>query len=173
MESRTHGHIGASPAIHDAREKATGTLRYLNTEEVRRILVQSWCGLALSAQEGAMYASGEYLLAGLPVVTTRSRGGRDAFYHPDYVATVEDRPEAVAAAVLDFKERKLDPATVRNRTIALFREHRRRLIARLCEIVQRDLFALADGSMWLPQFTHQMRKRLKVNLGAEADQGVA
>jgi xanthine dehydrogenase molybdenum-binding subunit len=30
MESRAQGHIGASPVIHDAREKATGTLRYLN-----------------------------------------------------------------------------------------------------------------------------------------------
>jgi glycosyltransferase involved in cell wall biosynthesis len=142
----------------------SGVLRYLNLEQVRRILVQSWCGLALSAEEGAMYAAGEYLLAGLPVVTTPSRGGRDLFFHPDYVTTVEPSPEAVAQAVQDFKARKLDPVVIRNRTIALFREHRRRLIARLSEIARSDLFPLADGALWLPQFKHQMRTRLKINL---------
>ena len=114
-----------------------------------------------------MFASAEYLLAGLPVVTTRSRGGRDQFFHPDYVTTVEDTPEAVAAAVLDFKERKLDPFVIRNRTIALFREHRRRLVARLSEIAQTDLFPLADQALWLPQFKHQMRTRLKADIEIE------
>jgi glycosyltransferase involved in cell wall biosynthesis len=145
--------------------QASGVLKHLDVEHVRRILVQSWCGLALSAEEGAMYASAEYLLAGLPVVTTRSRGGRDMFFRPDYVTTVDDSPEAVAAAVLDFKQRKLDPVVIRNRTIALFREHRRQMVARLSEIAQTDLFPLADASIWLPQFKHQMRTRLKVNLG--------
>jgi hypothetical protein len=147
----------------------SGALRQLTVEQVRRTLVQSCCGLALSAREGVMWASGEYLLAGLPVVTTRSLGGRDVFFNPDYVTTVEDKPLAVAAAALDFKHRKLDPFVIRNRTIALFREHRRRMVARLCEISQTDLFPLADASMWLPQFKHQMRTRLKVSLGAAAE----
>jgi glycosyltransferase involved in cell wall biosynthesis len=146
--------------------------RHLGQEQVRRILVQSHCGLALSAIEGAMYASGEYLLAGLPVVTTQSLGGRDVFFHPDYVITVDDNPEAVAAAVADFKRRSLDPVLIRNRTIALFREHRRRLVARLSEITQRDLFPLADHAMWLPQFKHRMRTRLKVNVDPTAESHV-
>ena len=143
---------------------ASGVLRYLDAEQVRRILVQSYCGLALSAEEGAMYASAEYLLAGLPVVTTASRGGREAFFHSDYVTTVEDDPGAVAAAVKDFKRRNLDPIVIRNRTIALFREHRRRMVARLSELAQCDLFPLADAAMWLPQFKHQLRTRVKFNL---------
>src|ERR1035437_5566285 len=73
----------------------SGVLRYLSVEQVRRILVQSWCGLALSASEGAMYASGEYLLAGIPVVSTPSSGGRDLFFHPDYVTMVEETSQAV------------------------------------------------------------------------------
>lgn len=144
----------------------SGVLRYLDAEQVRRILVQSYCGLALSAEEGAMYASAEYLLAGLPVVTTASRGGREAFFHSDYVTTVADDPGAVAAAVNDFKRRNVDPVVIRNRTIALFREHRRRMVARLSELAQCDLFPLADHAMWLPQFKHQMRTRMKINLPA-------
>jgi glycosyltransferase involved in cell wall biosynthesis len=147
----------------------SGAQRQLTVEQVRRILVQSCCGLALSAREGAMWASSEYLLAGLPVVTTRSLGGRDVFFHPDYVTTVEDQPGAIATAVLDLKRRKLEPFVIRNRTIALFRDHRRRMVVRLCEIAQNDLFPLADASMWIPQFKHQLRSRLKVNLGT-ADQ---
>ena len=53
---------------------SSGVLHLLDVEQVRRILVQSHCGLALSTEEGAMYASGEYLLAGLPVVTTALGG---------------------------------------------------------------------------------------------------
>ena len=155
-------------AMHDLAycnvSQVSGVLRYLNLEQVRRILVQSRCGLALSAEEGAMFASGEYLLAGLPVVTTPSRGGRDVFFHPDYVTTVETTPEAVAQAVMEFKTRELDPVMIRNRTIALFREHRRRLVGHLSRIAQSDLSRLADAAMWLPQFRHQMRTRLKISL---------
>jgi glycosyltransferase involved in cell wall biosynthesis len=158
-------------AMHDLAysnyRPSSGVLHLLDVEQVRRILVQSHCGLALSTEEGAMYASGEYLLAGLPVVTTASRGGRDLFFHPDYVTTVEDNPEAVAQAAQDLKARRLDPVVIRNRTIALFRAHRRRLVARLSEIAGSDLFPLADDAMWLPQFKHQMRTRLKVNLPAD------
>ena len=153
--------------------KASGTLRDLNTEEVRRILVQSRCGLALSAQEGAMYASGEYLLAGLPVVTTRSRGGRDAFTIPimSPPSKIDPRRWRQRSSISKNVNSTRPPSAIgRSHCFASIAAG---LIARLCEIVQCDLFALADGSMWLPQFTHQMRKRLKVNLGAEADQGVA
>jgi glycosyltransferase involved in cell wall biosynthesis len=138
--------------------------RPLSVERVRRILTQSCCGLALSAVEGSMYASAEYLLAGLPVVTTPSRGGRDVFFDSDYVTTVAESPDAVAEAVADLKARAIDPVMIRKRTLARMREHRWRLVKRLSELSGHDLFPLADQSMWLPQFRHQQRVRLKVDL---------
>ncbi len=56
-------------------------------------------GGIFSAKEGACYASTEYLLCGLPVITTASKGGRHVWYTPQNSITVEATPEAVAAGV--------------------------------------------------------------------------
>jgi hypothetical protein len=53
--------------------------RMLDAKEIAVHLNRSQVGLMLSEIEGINYASIQYLLCGLPVVTTRNRGGRDAF----------------------------------------------------------------------------------------------
>jgi glycosyltransferase involved in cell wall biosynthesis len=98
--------------------------RLIPREEIPRHLASARVGLCLSAEEGAMYASAEYLLCGLPVVSTRSTGGRDTFFDEDYVAIVDDTPEAVAAGVERMASRSLDPDYVRNRTLEKMRRHR-------------------------------------------------
>ena len=95
--------------------------------DVARFANQSRVGLCLSAREGAMYASIEYLLCGIPVVTTKSRGGRDAFFDPDYVETVEDDPEAVKQGVANLIARAPSAEIIRARTLAKMEEHRQRL----------------------------------------------
>ena len=54
----------------------------MNDEEVNNFLNQCKVGIILSEVEGANYASIQYLLAGLPVVSTKSKGGRDVFFDP-------------------------------------------------------------------------------------------
>jgi len=54
--------------------------RHLTLEEVASVLQSSRVGLCLSFIEGASLASLEYLLCGLPVVSTHSLGGRDNWY---------------------------------------------------------------------------------------------
>ena len=81
-----------------------------------------------------MYASIQYLLAGLPVVSTKSAGGRDEFFHPDYVRIVEATPGAVAAAVAEMRQCELAPDEIRERTLERVRLHRRRLFERIDRI---------------------------------------
>ena len=95
--------------------------------EIVRLYQKCKVGLCLSAIEGAMFASIEYLLSGLPVVTTKSVGGRDAFFDPEYVITVADTPEAVNAGVREMCKRAPDPALIRARTLKKMELHRRRL----------------------------------------------
>jgi glycosyltransferase involved in cell wall biosynthesis len=128
----------------------------LEQDQVRQVLTESRCGLALSAREGAMFASAEYLLSGLPVVTTPSEGGRDVFFHPDYVETVAPEAGAVAQGIARLLARNLDPQMIRDRTIALFKPHRARLITWLSGIAQQDLFALANETLWLPSFVNKL-----------------
>ncbi|MEM9932257.1 MAG: hypothetical protein AAF824_01540 [Bacteroidota bacterium] len=85
--------------------------------EVSHILNQSDCGLALSKKEGAMWASMEYLLTGLPIVTTPSVGGRDFFFDDRFVIKVKDHPAAVNEGVQEMSYRQLDPYLIREETL--------------------------------------------------------
>ncbi len=67
----------------------------LDPVEINVVLNQSSVGLCLSEVEGAMKASMEYMLAGLPLVSTPSRGGRDHFFDPDYCIIAQPDPRAI------------------------------------------------------------------------------
>ncbi|MFA7231471.1 MAG: hypothetical protein WC071_09395, partial [Victivallaceae bacterium] len=66
-------------------------------------------GLCLSAEEGAMFVSAEYLLCGIPIVNTKNLGGRDTLFSPEYVFSAENTPESVAEGVKTLIAKKLPP----------------------------------------------------------------
>ena len=102
--------------------------RFFDGRTVARYINQARVGLCLSAEEGAMFASMEYLLCGLPLVSTPSRGGRDVFFDPDYCAVVPPDADAVSEAVTELIARALDPAVIRARTLEKVAEHRQRFV---------------------------------------------
>jgi glycosyltransferase involved in cell wall biosynthesis len=61
--------------------------KYLNYKEIVSLYNSSHIGGIFSHTEGACYSSSEYLLCGLPVLSTRSFGGRDVFYN-DYNSVI-------------------------------------------------------------------------------------
>jgi len=64
----------------------------ISPAQVAQVVNKSKIGIILSAEEGACYASSEYLLCGIPVISTLSRGGRDVFYTKhNSVVCVPDR----------------------------------------------------------------------------------
>lgn len=93
---------------------------------VNAALNRAFVGLCLSAVEGAMFAGTEYLLAGLPIVTTPSIGGRDVYFDPDYCLTVPPEPAAVAGAVQALKARQIPRDHIRARTLRRVEADRRR-----------------------------------------------
>lgn len=101
---------------------------YLSETEVNMLLNQSRVGLCLSAVEGTMYAATEYLLCGLPVVSTVSIGGRDTWFDPRFTRLVADDPEAVAAAVQELIALKIPPQIIRTETLCRMWDHRRRFL---------------------------------------------
>ena len=80
-------------------ELGGGTYRKSTPDMVCRLLNQCRVGLCLSAAEGAMRASMEYLLCGLMVVSTPNIGGRDRFLIAPYARFAPPEPDAIAAAV--------------------------------------------------------------------------
>jgi len=97
----------------------------INYDEVPENLTQGKVGLALSATEGAMFASMEYLLCGRPVVSTKCKGGREAMFDEQCATIVEDDPEMVAEAVEKLVEKNLSPEFVRETTIEKMGPHRK------------------------------------------------
>lgn len=102
--------------------------RHRSCHEVSELLNQARVGLCLSACEGAMFAATEYLLCGLPIVSTASKGGRDAWFDPEFSRIVPDDPQAVADAVAELIELKIPPEDIREATLKRMWEHRRRFI---------------------------------------------
>lgn len=90
---------------------------FLPRPELARKYSQAWAGLCLSAEEGAMLASCEYLFCGIPVVSTPSKGGRDEFFDEFNSIIVPPEPEAVAKAVEKWKNAHPDPHQIREHTL--------------------------------------------------------
>lgn len=90
-------------------------------------------GLMLSEEEGSCYASLEYLLCGLPVVSTPSRGGRDVFYNENNSIICDDTPEAVAEAVREasakLRSGKFSSRDIHLNALSQLRKYRSDLLA--------------------------------------------
>lgn len=120
----------------------------MSHEEVNSALNRAYVGLLLSEVEGASYAAMEYMLAGLPVVSTPSIGGRHVFFDPDYCIVCDPAPEAVRDAVADLKARRLPREFVRERTLAKIEPERRRFLALLNEMLAELGAAPQFGTEW-------------------------
>ena len=105
----------------------------LNPRQVNLALNQAHVGLCLSEAEGAMFASIEYLLAGLPVVSTPNRGGRNHYAHPDFWLEVPATPRDVAEGVATLKRRQIPPELIREKTLKTLRTDRARFLNLLDE----------------------------------------
>ena len=141
---------------HWVNDPLSPEFRYLSTPEVVRTLQLSRVGLCLSASEGAMYASIQYQLCGLPVVSTPSRGGRDVFYDDESVRIVAATPAAVRAGVEELLARRPPAAEIRDRALRKVWEHRGRFQALLQEIYDRHGTGLKVAKEWPRLFRHKL-----------------
>jgi glycosyltransferase involved in cell wall biosynthesis len=105
-------------------------------------------GLCLSPHEGATLASLEYLLAGLPVVSTPAQGGRDTFYRSEYCIIADANPRSVREAVDELRRRAIPRDYVRTRTLELVDAQRRELLALFDAILVENRAKTRFGKTW-------------------------
>jgi hypothetical protein len=130
---------------------------------VAQELNQARCGLCLSAVEGVMRASMEYLLCGLPVVSTESIGGRDRYYREPYAIVTPDDPDAIAEAVREIKRRNLNKLAVRDHVGRIVEFERHNFLATINSLAQsqfgvRGLFATLEPFMRCDPFTEPKKR---------------
>ncbi|KQM98551.1 hypothetical protein ASE85_11920 [Sphingobium sp. Leaf26] len=135
-----------------------GAYHWLGVEDVAQHLRDARCGLILSEREGQNRATIEYLLSGLPVVTTANRGGRDRYLTPANSVYVEAAADAVAEGVAYLRASSPD----RQRIAAAAREAVDADFARLCHIVDRTLerFGLPGADIVRGDLPHHGFSRL-------------
>lgn len=146
----------------EADQYSLGDYRRIRQAQLSDYLNQSRCGLCLSRNEGAMFASIEYLLCGLPVVSTRSYGGRDEFYDEAYVAIVEDDPEAVASGVRDLVARRIPAEYIREKTLRKLEAHRVRLVDYILDLAAAKGIELSRQKIHSSIFPNQLYSLKKV-----------
>lgn len=113
-------------ANHDAGD---GTYTLLDGEAYCTQLARASVGLCLSAEEGPMRASIEYMLCGLPVVTTPAKGGRLEMLAGPYLTVVPADAEAIADAVADICSAPPKVADVRESILSSMTRERVKMLA--------------------------------------------
>lgn len=129
----------------------------LTPHEVAKIINISNCGLILSESEGANNASTEYLLCGVPVVSTLSIGGRDEFFTSNNSLIVDPNPDAVERAVNFFNSSKVDPHAIRDEVMIKIRKHRKLFLELLSAYSNQNLFLEATENYWHHIFKNKLR----------------
>lgn len=132
-----------------------GSYNYLSKEEIKNILNRSRTGLILSASEANNKASIEYLLCGVPVVSTPSKGGRDVFFDAEYCEIIDPNPKAVREGVEELIAREVDPEYIREQTLDKIRDHRARFLELVYELSNGRFDASVDE--WLDLFPRNMK----------------
>lgn len=136
----------------------SGNYHSLSAVEVNEAINACRTGLCLSEKESAMYASIQYLLAGLPVVTTPSAGGRDVFFDSEYVLTVESNAGQVKNAVDELLARNLDARFIRTKTLETMQTHRLNFISLVQSIYGAEAVDRNFSLEWNNVFSNKMLK---------------
>ena len=162
----------AKAALPNARFIYDEDKSYLCEQEITALLNQARVGLCLSACEGTMFAATEYLLCGLPVVSTVSLGGRETWFDPRFTRIVPDDTLAVATAVKELIALNICPRQIRTETLSRMWEHRRRFLdlgqtiyaaADVGRDFARDFYARFSsklGTWCMPNDIMRLRRRL-------------
>jgi hypothetical protein len=134
---------------------------YLSCIQVVEIYNKSFCGLIFSEREGSSYSSSEYLLCGLPVISTLSRGGRDTWYNKNNSIIVEpdqDRiKEMVELCIKNINENIFNREKIRNEHIILSNQMRNIFIEYTQNIFNKHNISIDAKVYWDKMYFHKMK----------------
>lgn len=177
--------LARNPSHALLNDMADGLPVNMSHTEVNAAINRAAVGLILSEVEGSSYASMEYLLAGVPVVSTPSTGGRDVFFDPDFCIVCEPDTESVRDAVAAARARNIPPDVIRARTLARIMPERGRFLGLVDDLIE-ELggarrhggaawpFGHTSGVTWnyfskhLEEFAQRQRSELSLDLGLDA-----
>jgi glycosyltransferase involved in cell wall biosynthesis len=129
---------GDLPSFCPALAHADYNKEFIPRPELAKKINQAYAGLCLSAQEGAMYASMEYLLCGIPVVSTPSKGGRDQFFNNENSIITPAQTDAVAQAVQKWQKSPPNPERIREQALKQLNGVRLGLCTYVAQLIEQE-----------------------------------
>ena len=140
---------------------------YLNSSQVVDVYNMSEIGGCFSAAEGACYTSSEFLLCGLPVVSTPSEGGRDFWYSEENSIIANDNEsdiaEACARGLYNLKNGIWNRKAIRSRHIEIANHQRMEFINHIDKILNTSLNLLDGKAIFLNNFKNKMTEKINLN----------
>lgn len=134
----------------------TGMDRFLSPQDICQLYNKSRVGLCLSDLEGGMYAATEYLLCGIPVVSTHNIGGRDYFLDKDFARLVDPDPDAVAEATYSLISENIPPKVIRQRTLLKMLKQRQIFIDHVQTIFDKENVGRNFADEWDVVFKNKL-----------------
>lgn len=125
----------------------------LSIGDVVKVMNHSYVGGIFSLAEGACYSSSEYLLCGLPVVSSKSFGGRD-YWYDEYNSIIvdSDDPIDVLNATEELKSKliigTINPYEIRETHISLQLKSRKDFINLVDAELANSLITYIDINKW-------------------------
>jgi len=129
-------------------------------------------GLCLSSEEGAMFVSAEYMLCGIPAVTTKNLGGREAIFPEKAFCYVDETPESVAKGVYKLIKDSPAPSEIRKNYIKNMYKHRQIFI----QMVQSIIYSSGENfnfeKQWDEVFIHKFGLRRRISIWTKIKRGI-
>ena len=101
---------------------------FLNGNQINTYINQSVAGGIFTNIEGACRASSEYLLCGVPVISTASKGGRDIWYDNYNSVICEPNEKSVYDCLQVTKARTINPELIRGNHLKIADQHKTTLV---------------------------------------------
>lgn len=140
----------------------------LTQSEVVDIYSQSKVGLIFSEKEGACYSSSEYLLCGLPVISTKSKGGRDIWYNEKNSILCEDNVESVLEcvnkAITNLNDNIFNKNEIRNMHIKMSIEMRKNMIDMVSKIFEMHNITIDSTMLFYNNFMKYDKLQSNMNI---------
>ncbi len=133
-----------------------GEYKFFSHDEICTFYNASKSGLCLSAVEGAMYASTEYLLSGIPVVSTHNAGGRNFFLQNEFSRIVDPNPYAIRDAVQELIDLQIPPEYIRRETLMRMLAQREKFISLVQSIYDQEGVARQFKDEWDTIYINKM-----------------
>ncbi|KAL4431745.1 hypothetical protein ABPG77_002961 [Micractinium sp. CCAP 211/92] len=150
----------AAGSAHNVGAGTAGQAVYLSAGQVCAALNRCEVGLSLSELEGPCWASSEYLLCGLPVVTTPCSGGREVWYNEGNSIVVQPTQDAVAAgvsqAIQQLRSGAFSRQRIREGALQQARSFRAALNAEVQAIFEEHGVRLSAADWFAEHFCHKM-----------------